>query len=95
MIFKQEAANAIMFAPVAIFACYALRETSRLSVLAGCAAFSCVIELIQWLEQAGRTADVDDVTFNSLGAAFGLAAVGIASITMPRRRRRRRLHARV
>ncbi|MET8566031.1 VanZ family protein [Streptomyces flaveolus] len=91
MIFKQEAANAIMFAPIAIFAHYALRATSRLSVLAGCAAFSCVIELIQWLEQAGRTADIDDVTFNSLGAAFGLAAVTIASIAMPRRR----LHARV
>ncbi|WP_221334065.1 VanZ family protein [Streptomyces sp. EAS-AB2608] len=90
MILKQEAANAIMFAPIAILAYYALRNPSRLLVLAGCAAFSCAIELIQWLEQAGRTADVDDLTFNSLGAAFGLAAVTIASIAMTRRN----LHAR-
>ncbi|MGW8700111.1 VanZ family protein [Streptomyces eurythermus] len=88
MIFKQEAANAVMFAPIAILANYALRNPSRLLVLAGCVAFSCGIELIQWLEQAGRTADVDDLMFNSLGAACGLAAISIASIVIPRKRLR-------
>lgn len=82
MVFKQEAANAIMFIPLAIFGYYASRRTSRRLVLAGCMGFSFLIELTQWLERAGRTADVDDLTFNSLGAGFGLLAITIASFAV-------------
>ncbi|MFI2763604.1 VanZ family protein [Streptomyces echinatus] len=85
MIFRQEAANALMFAPVALFGYYVLRRPSWLSVLTGCIGLSLVIETLQWLERSGRTADVDDVVFNSIGAVFGLAAVTVASFVVSRR----------
>ncbi|MFJ9245383.1 VanZ family protein [Streptomyces sp. NPDC101776] len=84
MIFKQEAANALMFIPLCVLAYYSARRPSLYIALGSCVAFSFVIEFTQWLERAGRTADVDDLTFNTLGAVIGALAIGFASFAVAR-----------
>ncbi|MGW3312039.1 VanZ family protein [Streptomyces sp. NPDC001073] len=84
MIFKQEAANALMFIPLSVLAYYSARRPSLYAILGSCVAFSFIIEFTQWLERAGRTADVDDLTFNTLGAVIGILAVTSASFAVAR-----------
>lgn len=84
MIFKQEAANTLMFIPLCVLAYYSARKPSLYVALGSCAAFSVAIEFTQWLERAGRTADVDDLTFNTLGAVIGALAVSSASFVVAR-----------
>ncbi|MFG2785939.1 VanZ family protein [Streptomyces prunicolor] len=84
MIFKQEAANALMFIPLSVLAYYSARRPSLCVVLGSCVAFSFIIEFTQWLERAGRTADVDDLTFNTLGSVIGALAVSSASFAVAR-----------
>jgi VanZ family protein len=79
MIFKQEVANALMFAPLLICAFHALRIPSLHISTYSCIVFSVFIETVQWLERAGRTADADDVLFNTLGTLFAGSCVMIAS----------------
>lgn len=84
MIFKQEAANTLMFIPLCVLAYYSARKPSFYVALGSCAAFSFAIEFTQLLERAGRTADVDDLTFNTLGAVIGALAVSSASFVVAR-----------
>ena len=84
MIFKQEAANTLMFIPLCVLAYYSARKPSLYVALGSCAAFSFAIEFTQLLERAGRTADVDDLTFNTLGAVIGALAVSSASFVVAR-----------
>lgn len=79
-------ANLLMFTPLGLLATLArpLRGPLRSAALAlaGCAALSASIEMVQWLGFPDRTGDLRDVLANTLGALIGAAA----AVTLMRRR---------
>lgn len=74
MIVRLQLANAAMFVPFGAMLSIELFEIRR-AVLAwvssGCMAFSALIEFGQFIMAAGRTVDVDDVLFNTIGGFTG------------------------
>lgn len=65
------AGNVVLFSPVAYFLRLGWRCNS-LIVMALCAGMSLAIELVQ--HQTGRSADIDDLILNTVGALLGLLA---------------------
>ncbi|WJY35824.1 VanZ family protein [Streptomyces sp. P9-2B-2] len=78
MIFRLQIANAAMFVPLASLLAFAIRCRSVLVVTGVCLLTSVLIEMVQFIMAAGRTVDVDDVLFNSLGAALGALAATVS-----------------
>lgn len=82
MIMRLQLANAAMFIPFGAMLSFELFETRRavlMWVSATCLAFSALIEFGQFLMAAGRTVDVDDVLFNTVG---GFVGGGVALIAL-------------
>ncbi len=77
-------ANVVMFVPFGFFAALLpTRRPTALRVVMAAIVTSCAIELTQWLISSWlgytyRTADIDDVILNTLGAALGFIAFRLA-----------------
>ncbi|MCH0539879.1 VanZ family protein [Streptomyces sp. MUM 203J] len=71
MIFQLQIANAAMFVPMAALARFSVQQASVLEISAACLLASVAIEVTQFLMAAGRTVDVDDVLFNTVGGILG------------------------
>ncbi|GAA1899377.1 hypothetical protein GCM10009716_06510 [Streptomyces sodiiphilus] len=80
MYIRQLTANALMFVPLPALVRTSFGRASVTQTLLACIGLSAFIELTQWLQSAGRVADVDDLLLNSVGATVGtvihLAAAG-------------------
>ncbi|QRP48306.1 VanZ family protein [Amycolatopsis sp. FDAARGOS 1241] len=69
----NNAGNVLLFVPLGFLAAFATRRRAAIvPVLAG---FSAAIEAAQYF--VGRSADVDDVLLNTLGAALGVALTAV------------------
>ncbi|MEV6897651.1 VanZ family protein [Amycolatopsis sp. NPDC051372] len=64
----NNAGNIALFVPLGFLATVVTRR--KAAVIAALAGFSAVIEIVQYF--VGRSADVDDVLLNTLGAALGV-----------------------
>ncbi|MFF3367078.1 VanZ family protein [Streptomyces misionensis] len=71
MVLRLQLANALMFIPLGILLVFAGRRPRLGRVIAICLALSVSIEAAQYVMNAGRTVDVDDVLFNTLGGIIG------------------------
>ncbi|UGY92833.1 VanZ family protein [Streptomyces gobiensis] len=97
MLLRQQAANAAMFVSLAALLAFSAPRWPPLALIGSCLVFSVVIEAVQFVMAAGRTVDVDDVLFNTLGGALGVFAVRLAVYAVGRlipsggRRRKPRL----
>ncbi|MFC8126773.1 VanZ family protein [Streptomyces sp. NPDC057302] len=78
MILVLQVANAAMFVPLGLFACAAARRPSVLTIVVGCFALSVTIEAVQFVMNAGRVVDVDDVLFNTVGGLVGCVLARVA-----------------
>ncbi|PWI20238.1 hypothetical protein DI272_01040 [Streptomyces sp. Act143] len=90
MIVRLQLANAAMFVPFGSLLSFTFRP-ARKAVPARatcvCLGFSVLIEGVQFVMAAGRTVDVDDVLFNTLGGLLG-AGVAVAGVQVFARARR-------
>nr|WP_272924351.1 VanZ family protein [Streptomyces sp. SID8381] len=71
MVLRLQLANALMFVPLGILLVFAARRSRLGRTVAVCLALSVSIEAGQYVMNAGRTVDVDDVLFNTLGGLVG------------------------
>jgi hypothetical protein len=71
MILRLQLANALMFVPLGLLLVLASRQPSLGHVALACLVLSLLIEAAQYAMNAGRTVDVDDVLFNTLGGVLG------------------------
>ncbi|MER5972494.1 VanZ family protein [Streptomyces sp. NPDC002055] len=74
MIVRLQIANAAMFVPLASLLSFCAPRWSAGRVVAVCLSLSVLIETVQFAMAAGRTVDVDDLLFNTVGAVLGVAA---------------------
>ncbi|WP_432096016.1 VanZ family protein [Streptomyces sp. bgisy100] len=74
MIVRLQIANAAMFVPLASLLTFSAPGRPAGRVVALCLLLSTAIETIQFVMAAGRTVDVDDLLFNTVGAVLGVAA---------------------
>ncbi|MET8725244.1 VanZ family protein [Streptomyces misionensis] len=70
MSLRVQLANAMMFVPLGILLVFVTRQPRLGRTIAICLALSASIETAQYVMNAGRTADVDDALFNTLGGAL-------------------------
>ncbi|MEU9208433.1 VanZ family protein [Streptomyces sp. NPDC048415] len=71
MILRLQLANALMFVPLGLLLMFVTRQPRLRRVVLICLALSVLIEATQYVMNAGRTVDVDDVLFNTLGSLIG------------------------
>ncbi|MYR56761.1 hypothetical protein GTY54_11125, partial [Streptomyces sp. SID625] len=71
MALRLQLANALMFIPFGILLVFVTRQPRLGRGVALCLALSVMIEAAQYAMNAGRTADIDDVLFNTLGGLLG------------------------
>ncbi|TWV34743.1 VanZ family protein [Streptomyces misionensis] len=71
MSLRLQLANAMMFVPLGILLLFVTRQPRLGRTIAICLALSVSIEAAQYVMNAGRTADVDDALFNTLGGIIG------------------------
>lgn len=71
-IVRLQLANAAIFAPLAALLALSFPALSGFAATGSCLAMSGAIEATQFLMAAGRTADVDDLLFNTVGGAIGV-----------------------
>ncbi|MGZ0236516.1 VanZ family protein [Streptomyces sp. CPS1] len=70
MSLRLQLANAMMFVPLGILLVFVTRQPRLGRTIAISLALSASIETAQYVMNAGRTADVDDALFNTLGGAL-------------------------
>ncbi|MFF1695135.1 VanZ family protein [Streptomyces sp. NPDC058257] len=78
MIVVLQVANAAMFVPLGLFAYAAARRPSPTGIVLGCLTLSVTIEAVQFVMNAGRVVDIDDVMFNTVGALIGCLLARVA-----------------
>ncbi|WP_217189392.1 VanZ family protein [Streptomyces buecherae] len=71
MIVRLQIANAAMFTPLAALLLFSFPSLGTTSAVLSCLLASATIEATQFLMAAGRTVDIDDLLFNTLGGAIG------------------------
>ncbi len=71
MVLRLQLANALMFVPLGILLIFTGRQPRLGRAVAVCLALSLSIETAQYVMNAGRTVDVDDVLFNTFGGVIG------------------------
>lgn len=71
MILRLQLANALMFVPPALLLVFVTRQPRMGRAVLICFALSVLIEVSQYVMNAGRTVDIDDVLFNTLGGVIG------------------------
>ncbi|WP_329119787.1 VanZ family protein [Streptomyces sp. NBC_01465] len=71
MILRLQLANALMFVPLGLLLVFVTRRPRLGRTVLICLALSVLIEAAQYAMNAGRTVDVDDVLFNTLGGVVG------------------------
>ncbi|MFJ2833151.1 VanZ family protein [Streptomyces sp. NPDC087263] len=71
MILRLQLANALMFVPLALLLVFVPQQPRLGRAVLICLALSVLIEATQYVMNAGRTVDVDDVLFNTLGGLIG------------------------
>ncbi|MGH4028502.1 VanZ family protein [Actinomycetota bacterium Odt1-20B] len=84
MILALSIANAAMFVPLAMFWHSAVRRPSIVRTLFGCFCLSMFIEMVQFVMNAGRVVDIDDVLFNTLGSLVGIILVSVSASLVAR-----------
>ncbi|WP_405997383.1 VanZ family protein [Streptomyces sp. NBC_00829] len=83
MYILQQVANAAMFLPLGICFRFAFtRANLSTAAIAGCG-LSLIIELAQWMMNAGRVVDIDDVIVNTAGAFIGALLYTLAKHFTP------------
>ncbi|MFJ8231364.1 VanZ family protein [Streptomyces sp. NPDC094448] len=98
MVARLQIANAVMFVPLGALFAFRRDRVRAATAIAWCFAASVAIEALQLAMAAGRTVDIDDVLFNTLGGVLGAVTAQLATaITEPRKRegKRRRPHPRL
>ncbi|MFT2015636.1 VanZ family protein [Streptomyces sp. 796.1] len=78
-VLRLQVANTAMFIPLAALSSLAFPALSGIAVIGCCLALSASIETAQFLLAAGRTADVDDLLFNTLGGVIGTFSAHLAT----------------
>lgn len=78
MIFRLQAANAAMFVPLGALTLFSFPSLKASLAVAFCFLASVAVEVTQFLMAAGRVVDVDDVLFNTAGAAVGILIVQLS-----------------
>ncbi|MFJ9127389.1 VanZ family protein [Streptomyces sp. NPDC102340] len=71
MILRLQLVNALMFVPLGLLLVLASRQPCLGRAVLTCLALSLLIEAAQYAMNAGRTVDIDDVLFNTLGGILG------------------------
>ncbi|MHC5257412.1 VanZ family protein [Streptomyces sp. UC4497] len=71
MILRLQLANALMFVPLGLLLVLASRQPRLGRAALACLVLSLLIEAAQYAMNAGRTVDIDDVLFNTLGGGLG------------------------
>ncbi|MYR61124.1 hypothetical protein GTY54_34505 [Streptomyces sp. SID625] len=71
MALRLQLANSLMFVPFGILLTFVTRQPRLGRSVALCLTLSVMIEATQYAMNAGRTADIDDVMFNTLGGLLG------------------------
>jgi glycopeptide antibiotics resistance protein len=85
---REVAGNFVLFIPLGFFLAGAIRRNAwTVAVLAGSA--SVLIEVTQWAVIGGRNPSVDDVIYNTAGAAFGAIVFALVRGAAAYRRRPR------
>ncbi|MFE6779498.1 VanZ family protein [Streptomyces sp. NPDC057702] len=72
MIVRLQIANAVMFTPLAALLTLSFPALGAPFTIGSCFLASAAIETTQFVMAAGRTVDVDDLLFNTLGGALGI-----------------------
>ncbi|GAA4779162.1 hypothetical protein GCM10023329_30360 [Streptomyces sanyensis] len=89
MVVRQWVANGLMFVPLPVLLATARPGLSAAKCLGLCGTTAVVVELVQWLGGNGRIVDLDDLLFNSIGAAVGVGFSVAAGLLLKRLRDRR------
>ncbi|MDB1088679.1 VanZ family protein [Streptomyces sp. ACA25] len=87
MYIRQLTANALMFVPLPILVRASFVRVSAAQSLLACMGLSVLIEVTQWLQSAGRVADIDDLLLNFFGAALGAGIYLMSACAVSRMRR--------
>jgi hypothetical protein len=80
MVLRLQLANALMFVPLGLLLAFVTRRPRLGSIVVICLTLGVLIEAAQYGMNAGRTVDVDDVLFNTIGGLLG----GVLAV-VPRR----------
>ncbi|MFJ6124566.1 VanZ family protein [Streptomyces griseoviridis] len=78
MVLALTIANAAMFVPLGVLWYGIAKGAPALTAVTGCSLLSVGIEAVQFLMNAGRIVDIDDVLFNTAGAVIGALVAATA-----------------
>ncbi|WP_410169688.1 VanZ family protein [Actinacidiphila glaucinigra] len=80
MYLRLQVANALMFTVLAVLLRFSFPAATSKTIAVGSFAASVCIESFQWLMNAGRVVDIDDVMLNTIGACAGLIICQVAAV---------------